>query len=315
MNKIVMLFAGLILCVNVVGQTSPYGLVLHGGAGSLNLRNNPEKSRIYLSSLQTALDSGYSMLEKGFSAEDVVVAVIILLENDSLFNAGRGSVLTVDGIAELDASLMTGHDLNAGAISGLRHVKNPILAAQAVKNKSEHVMLSCRGAEQFAFAQGLDSVDNNYFVTEEMRKKWHNTPSLHKYGTVGCVVLDQNGNLAAGTSTGGMMMKRFGRIGDAPIIGAGTYARNQLIAVSCTGHGEYFIRSSAAYQVAARMAFGRQKAPRAIAETLKEIKSLGGTGGMIAIDSKGRMYSDYTTEGMFRAGRNSSGQSFVKIYE
>lgn len=299
----------------ILAQELPFGLVLHGGAGYMQLKSNPEKSKIYLSSLQVALDSGYAMLQNGYFAEEVVAAVIVILENDPLFNAGRGAVLTRDGIAELDASIMTGQDMNAGAVCGLTNIKNPILAALSVKNKSEHVMLSGKGAEQFALSQGLDTVPNSYFITEEIRRKWMEASERDKFGTVGCVALDKKGNLAAGTSTGGMMLKKFGRIGDAPIIGAGTFAKNNLIAVSCTGHGEFFIRTSAAHQVAARMEYGRQKPSQAIRETLNQIKLLGGSGGIIAIDSKGKIYTDYTTEGMFRAGRNSRGDSFVKIYE
>ncbi|GCD77584.1 MAG: isoaspartyl peptidase/L-asparaginase family protein [Thermaurantimonas sp.] len=301
--------------LNLFGQIQNFGLVLHGGAGYMALRNNPEKVNVYLAALNAALDSGYSMLQRGESAEQVVIHVVMMLENNTLFNAGRGAVLTEEGIAELDASIMTGYDQKAGAVSGLRHVKNPILAAQAVKDKTQHVMLSGAGAEKFIFSIGLDSVPNSYFITDDMRARWEEALKNQKYGTVGCVALDKDGNLAAGTSTGGMLMKKFGRIGDAPIIGAGTYAKNGLIAVSCTGHGEYFIRTSAAYQVAARMRFGRQKASKAIRSTLEEIKNLGGSGGMIAIDDKGNLYHDYNTEGMFRAGRNSKGNRFAKIYE
>ncbi|MFN3952289.1 MAG: isoaspartyl peptidase/L-asparaginase family protein [Thermaurantimonas sp.] len=315
MVRFVLLIFCLLYSLNLFSQEYTYGLVLHGGAGNMRLKNQPEKARMYINSLQAALDSGYRMLQMGFSSEEVVVAVVTLLENDSLFNAGRGAVLTHQGIAELDASLMTGHDQNAGAVCGVKQIKNPILAAQYVKNHSEHVMLSGRGAEQFAIVQGLDTVPNSYFITEEVRRKWIEASQSEKFGTVGCVALDRKGNLAAGTSTGGMMMKKFGRIGDAPIIGAGTFAKNGLIAVSCTGHGEYFIRTSAAYQIAARIEYGKQKPTKAIRETLKTIKELGGTGGVIAIDSKGNIYHEYTTEGMFRAGRNSRGDSFVKIYE
>lgn len=314
--KKILLFFLIGLYANVLcAQSSHFGLVLHGGAGYLNMKNNSEKMNVYKASLQAALDSGYRKLENGATAEEVVVAVIMILENDSLFNAGRGAVLTADGVAELDASIMTGHDQQAGAVSGLRHIKNPILAAQLVKEKSAHVMLSGYGAEQFALANGLDSVPNHYFITHSVHNRWLESSKIDKFGTVGCVVIDRFGNMAAGTSTGGMMMKKFGRIGDAPIIGAGTYAKNNLIAVSCTGHGEYFIKTSAAYQVAARIKWGRQKPKRAISETLKEIKTLGGSGGIIAIDHSAKLYTDYNTEGMFRAGRNSRGESFVKIYE
>lgn len=306
----------LLLCfLNLFGQHVPYGLVLHGGAGYMALRNNPEKAKVYLEGLHAALDSGFAMLQRGESAEQVVIHVVMLLENNPLFNAGRGSVLTEEGTAELDASIMTGHDQKAGAVCGLRHIKNPVLAAQAVKDKSQHVMLSGAGAEKFLFSVGFDSVPNSYFITDDMRLKWQEALKNQKYGTVGCVALDTKGNLAAATSTGGMLMKKYGRIGDAPIIGAGTYAKNDLIAVSCTGHGEFFIRTSAAYQVAARMQFARQKAAKAIRNTLNDIKKLGGSGGMIAIDKKGNLYYDYNTEGMYRAGRNSKGDFFVKIYE
>lgn len=301
--------------ISVFGQNKTYGLVIHGGAGDFNLRKNSESSEIYKSSLRQALDSGYNMLMNGYKAEDVVVAVISLLENDTLFNAGRGAVLTSDGIVELDASIMTGHDLGAGAVCGVRHIKNPIKAAQLVKNKSQHVMLTGEGAERFAFSYELDSVANDFFITERNKKRWLDRKDSEKFGTVGCVALDQFGNLAAGTSTGGMMFKKFGRVGDAPIIGAGTYAKNGNIAVSCTGHGEFFIRQVAAFQVAARIEYKRQSPSKAIQQTLQTIQKLGGTGGIIAIDQKGRLYTDFTTEGMFRAGRNSRGDYFVKIHK
>ncbi|KFD40121.1 isoaspartyl peptidase/L-asparaginase family protein [Schleiferia thermophila] len=299
----------------ILAQNKPFGLVIHGGAGDFNLRKNPELAEVYRASLRHALDSGYRMLTNGHKAEDVVVAVIEILENDTLFNAGKGAVLTKEGHAELDASIMTGHDLAAGAVCGVRYIKNPIKAAQLVKNRSSHVLLSGPGAERFAFSNGLDSVANDFFITEKNKKRWLELKESEKFGTVGCVVLDQWGNLAAGTSTGGMMFKKFGRVGDAPIIGAGTYAQNEVIAISCTGHGEFFIRQVAAYQVAARIMYKKQAPAKAIQQTLATIKKLGGTGGMIAIDPKGRLYSDFTTNGMFRAGKNSLGNYFVKIHE
>lgn len=292
-----------------------YGLALHGGAGSIYPeRYTKEQIKSYEQSLKRALNHGYSLLEQGKSAEEVVVAVIEILELDSLFNAGRGAVLNSKGEAELDASIMRGSDKNAGAVSGLKKMKSPIKAAQTVMNKSPHVMLYGEGAEEFLKTEGLDTVANGFFITQKMKASWEADKKPSKMGTVGCVVMDKKGNLAAGTSTGGMMMKRNNRIGDSPILGAGTWADNASIAVSCTGHGEFFIRTAAAYQAAARVQFAQQDLREALDGVLAEIKELGGIGGMIAIDNQANIQMRFNTQGMFRACRNNSGTNEVLLF-
>jgi beta-aspartyl-peptidase (threonine type) len=252
------------------------------------------------------------------------------MEDSPLFNSGKGAVLNADGIAELDASIMDGKTRNAGAISGVQHIKNPINLAFKVMEESDHVMLSAAGAEDFAKLNGLEFVENSYFITDNRKKALEASKakeqgvsngnkfflSNEKFGTVGCAALDQDGNLAAGTSTGGMTNKKYGRIGDSPIIGAGTYANNKTCAISATGHGEYFIRGVVAYDISALMEYQgislEQAAKRVIQ---KKLTDMGGTGGIIGIDNKGKMVMEFNTPGMFRASKTMKGETIIKMYE
>lgn len=316
----------------------PYGLVIHGGAGVIlreNLTAADEAS--YRAGLTAARDAGYAVLERGGSALDAVVAVITQLEDNPLFNAGKGAVFNADGFCELDASIMDGRTQAAGAIAGVQHIKNPIRLARAVMEKSEHVMLAGEGAEKFARAQGFELVPNDYFQTESRRKQLEQakrkeaeknagkkttaTPleayaeKLARYGTVGCAALDRNGNLAAGTSTGGMTNKKFGRVGDAPIIGAGTYANNATCAISATGWGEFFIRVGVARDIAAQVEYKGASLADAAAATLAKVERLGGDGGVIAIDKDGHVTMPFNTAGMYRGYRLSSGASAIEIFK
>lgn len=288
----------------VCAQEKEYVILVHGGAGAMSaLKDSPEKESEYYLSLDSALMIGDKILSSGGKGVDAVVAVISYLENNPLFNAGVGATVSAAGAFELDASIMEGKDLSAGAVAGVKLVKNPIKAALMVKNNSPHVMLSGNGADEFAASQGLDMVqDNLYFATpktskwvEEFRKE------SKKNGTVGCVVLDREGNLAAGTSTGGMLKKRWGRIGDSPVIGAGTYADNSSCAVSCTGHGEYFIRHAVAFNLCARVKYLKESVDEAgdyIIHT--ELNADAGNGGLIAIDKDGNFAMPFNSGGMFR---------------
>lgn len=318
------------------GKSGPtYGLVLHGGAGVIERNDMPAaREAEYRSKLTEARDAGYAVLERGGTALDAVVAVIMILEDSPLFNAGKGAVMTTDGTCELDSSIMNGRTQAAGAIAGVKHIKNPITLARAVMEKSEHVMLSGDGAEKFAQEQGFSLVPNEYFQTELGRqqldkakqraatKKTASVPSpadahfdrIVKYGTVGCAALDQSGNLAAGTSTGGMTNKRFGRIGDAPIIGAGTYAHNDTCAISATGWGEYFIRVGVARDIAAQIEYQHLPLATAAATTIAKVGKLGGDGGVVAIDRHGNIAMPFNTSGMYRGFRLSTGKSAIEIF-
>lgn len=280
-----------------------YALVIHGGAGMLRPEHlNNEKRKAYERSLTEALQLGQQLLEKGATSMDVVEQVITYLENDSLFNAGKGSVLTASGQVECDASIMNGADLQAGAIAGVRHLKNPISGARLVMEKSPHVMLSGSGAEEFAMEYGLTTVPNKYFITARRKKQFDNS----KKGTVGAVALDKYGNIAAGTSTGGMSNKAFGRIGDSPIIGAGTYADNRTCGVSCTGHGEYFIRHAVAHDISSHMRYGNASLEEAANHVIHETLSPeAGAGGVIALDKQGNIVMSFNTTCMFRGYVNT----------
>lgn len=313
-------------------QSRPaYAIVIHGGAGTILKENmTPETEAAYRDALNGALDIGEHILANGGSSMDAVTQTIMHLEDSPLFNAGKGAVFTNAGKNELDASLMNGANLQAGAIGGVTNIKNPITAARAVLEKSEHVMLSGTGAEQFAREQGLETVDPEYFHTERRWKALQNAREEedkrtgssdaapfpdNKFGTVGCVALDQDGNIVAGTSTGGMTNKRYNRIGDSPIIGAGTYAKNETCGVSCTGHGEYFIRYVVAYDVSAKMEYQGMSVEEASSEIIHEkLKSAGGTGGLIALDRNGNVAMPFNTAGMYR-GYAKPGERVVKIYE
>ncbi len=301
-----------------MNPTVEWAIAVHGGAGSISRSlMTDEQAAVYRSSLEGALMKGESMLMNNRSAVEVVTEVIALLEDDSLFNAGKGSVMTASGIHELDASIMSGHDRNAGAVTGLTSVRNPIRAAQLVMQESPHVFFSGAGAASFAAEYGLEHVDNAYFTTQKAKNALERSlnESVNKFGTVGCVVYDKTGNLAAGTSTGGMTAKRHGRIGDSPIIGAGTWADNATCAVSCTGHGEYFIRAGVAHEIAARMKHGNERlAEAARAVVMDELAQMGGTGGIIAVDALGNTAMVFNTGGMFRASANSAGERIVAVF-
>lgn len=331
MKKILIFSA--ILGAFMLSAQQKYVLVIHGGAGTI-LKSNmtPEKEKAYHDKLQEALTAGYTQLQKGASAVDAVAAAIVIMEDSPLFNAGRGAVFTADGQNELDASIMNGRDKSAGAIAGVHTIKNPIRAAIAVMQKSEHVMLSGTGAEAFAEQQNIEIVKPEYFRTQErwdglqkLKQKEKNTdqksvshlPDSYaidgKFGTVGAVALDRTGNIAAGTSTGGMTNKKYGRIGDAPIIGAGTYA-DANVGISATGWGEYFIRATAARTVAAKMEYQQKDVKTAAQESIDEIAKMGGDGGMIALDKEGNMAMPFNTAGMYRGAVTANGVIEIEIY-
>jgi beta-aspartyl-peptidase (threonine type) len=298
-------------------------IVIHGGAGVIKKENmTPDKEKAYREKLEEALRSGYEILENGGTALDAVEKAIKILEDSPLFNAGKGSVLTAEGKAELDASIMDGKTLNAGAVAGVTCIKNPITCARAVMTKTNHVFLLSKGAEKFAKEAGLEIVKPSYFITEhrkeqlkKLQEQDKKTTQLdHKFGTVGCVALDKNGNLAAGTSTGGMTNKKFGRVGDSPIIGAGTYADNSTCGVSATGHGEFFIRSLTAFRVHTHMQMQGLDLKKAAEESIKFTGNLGGAGGIVALDKEGNIAMPFNTEGMFRGYINTQKELYVGIY-
>lgn len=298
-------------------------IAIHGGAGTLSRGGtSAAQEPLYLQGLEAALDAGYSRLERGGSSLDAVAAAVCVLEDNPLFNAGRGAVLTREGIAELDASIMDGGSLSAGAVTGLRHIRNPVLLAKRVMEHSAHVMLAGSGAEEFARSQGIEIVPNEYFRTPARQAQLQRRldggieqeNDLAGLGTVGAVALDARGTVAAATSTGGMTAKRWGRIGDSAVIGAGTYASNAGCAVSATGHGEFFIRAAVAHDICARMQYAGAKLEQAAAETLARVRMLGGNGGVIAVSPAGEVALEFNSEGMFRGVRTSTGRSEVAIY-
>jgi beta-aspartyl-peptidase (threonine type) len=302
-----------------------FGLAIHGGAGTLPRAEAAEdKLQRYRMGLDDALETGFAVLESGGSSIEAVSRAVAALEDDPLFNAGRGAVFTLEGRNELDASIMDGGSLEAGAVCGVTHVKNPIALARAVMEHSEHVMLAGAGAEEFALSRGFSLVPQSYFYTEERWKQLErirggdqslSALTISHVGTVGAVALDSRGQLAAATSTGGMTGKRFQRIGDSPIIGAGTYADNRSCAVSATGHGEVFIRAAVAHDICARMRFGGRDLERAVHEVvLEELPALQGEGGVIAIDAHGSIVMEFNSEGMFRASRRQGEAPYVAIY-
>jgi len=301
-----------------------FAIAIHGGAGTLSRDDmSATQEKEYRAALQLALDAGYAVLARGGASLDATSAAVRVLEDDPLFNAGRGAVLNRDGVAELDASLMDGRTLAAGAVTGLQHVKNPIDLARLVMDKSPHVMLVGAGAEEFARLQGVDMVSNEYFRTPARQRQLERNlrgdiareNELEAFGTVGAVALDLSGNLAAATSTGGMTGKRWGRVGDSPIIGAGTYANNASCAVSATGHGEYFIRTVVAHDICAQVEYLKIPLAQAVDHVLNgKMKKLGGNGGVIAIDTAGEIVLEFNSEGMFRGVRTSQGRNEVAIY-
>jgi beta-aspartyl-peptidase (threonine type) len=298
-----------------------FAIAVHGGAGTLARDTRPEQEQAYLQGLFAALDAGFDVLERQGNSLDAAIAAVVVLEDNPLFNAGLGAVLDRDGVATLDASVMDGRTLGAGAVSGLKHVRNPIELARLVMDDSPHVMLVGEGAEEFARFQGVELVSNEYFRTPVRQAQLQRLlkgasekeNDLVAFGTVGAVALDAQGNLAAATSTGGMTGKRWGRVGDSPIIGAGTYANNASCAVSATGHGEYFIRAVVAHDICAQMQYAGLPLADSVTNTLARMKALGGNGGVIAIDAHGGIVLDFNSEGMFRGARTSTGRREAAI--
>jgi len=308
-------------CYHSSAQTMPsnYVLVIHGGAGVISRENlSSELEKQFRDKLSEALDTGQAVLARGGTAIDAVEHTIRVMENSPLFNAGKGAVFSHYGTNEMDAAIMDGQTMNAGAVAGVGDVKNPISLARKVMEKSEHVMLYGSGASEFARQQGLTIVDSSYFFTQkrwDALQRYLATEGKNKFGTVGCAALDQYGNLAAGTSTGGMTNKKFHRIGDSPIIGAGTYASNQSCAISCTGHGEFFIRYTVARTIAALMEYKHLSFHDAANEVIKEeLVKAGGDGGMIGVDKDGNVVMMMNTPGMFRGFVKSDGEKHVAIY-
>ncbi|SDG28908.1 beta-aspartyl-peptidase (threonine type) [Pedobacter terrae] len=328
-----------VLALNVSAQQKKYVMVIHGGAGTILKKNmTPEKEAAYVAALTKALQAGYAEIKAGKSSLDAVEATIHVLENDPHFNAGKGAVFTHDGRNELDAAIMDGKTLMAGAVAGVTTVKNPISAARAVMEKSEHVMMVGSGADLFAKDAGLEIVDPKYFWTKE---RWNGLQEAikedstkavldhgskksgllgiknhdYKFGTVGCVALDQAGNLAAGTSTGGMTNKKYGRVGDAPIIGAGTYCNNETAGISCTGWGEFYIRNVVAKTISDLMEYKGISVTEASKIVLDKVGKMGGDGGLIALDKKGNVSMPFNTEGMYRGTITADGKIEVNIYK
>jgi beta-aspartyl-peptidase (threonine type) len=314
-------------------MNNKYAIALHGGAGTI-LRSHltPEKELAYKTALGEALEVGESILKKGGNALDAIEQTVISLENCPLFNAGKGAVFTYDGKHEMDASIMSGIDLSAGAVSGINHVKNPVKLARAIMEKTEHVYLSGNGALEFAHKIKAELENDDYFYVQMRHDQWkeaqksdgvfldhnlqQNENGEKKFGTVGAVALDVHGNLAAATSTGGMTNKKFGRVGDSPIIGAGTYANNATCAISCTGHGEFFIRSIVAYDISCLMEYAGLSLKQACDKVVKDkLVKIGGEGGLVAVDKFGNIELSFNSEGMYRAMKTSESDAYVGIYE
>lgn len=301
-------------------QSAPIAIAIHGGAGFIDsTKLTPELRARYQAKLTEAVMRGYSVLKAGGSSLAAVEAAILILEDSPLFNAGRGAVVNAEGFCELDASIMDGRTRAAGAVAGVSTVKNPISLARLVKDSSSHVLLIGMGAEAFAKQMGASLVDRAYFLdkSEVGKKSGQLLEQLHdsKFGTVGAVALDAQGNLAAGTSTGGMRNKKFGRVGDVPIIGAGTYAHNASAAISCTGHGEFFIRTVAAYEVAALMKYKGLSLKAATEEVIfTQLQPIGGSGGLIALDAQGNISMPFNSGSMFRASVDVQGKITVAIF-
>ncbi|NII85348.1 MULTISPECIES: isoaspartyl peptidase/L-asparaginase family protein [unclassified Pedobacter] len=337
--KLLTLFLFLALTLQVSAQQKKYVMVIHGGAGTILKKNmTAEKEASYIAVLTQALQAGYAEIKAGKTSLDAVEATIHVMENDPHFNAGKGAVFTHDGRNELDAAIMDGKTLMAGSVAGVTTIKNPISAARAVMEKSEHVMMVGAGAEQFAKEVGLEIVDPKYFWTKErwdgLQKaiKEDSTKAVldhgnkksellgsknhdYKFGTVGCVALDKAGNLAAGTSTGGMTNKKYGRVGDAPIIGAGTYCNNETAGISCTGWGEFYIRNVVAKTISDLMEYKGLSVAEASKIALDKVGKMGGDGGLIALDKKGNMTMPFNTEGMYRGAITADGKIEVSIYK
>jgi beta-aspartyl-peptidase (threonine type) len=319
-------------------KVNDFAIIIHGGAGTILKKNmSDEKEAEYQQKLEEAIKVGHTILKNGGTSQEAVMKTIQVMEESPLFNAGKGAVFTHEETNELDASFMDGKTLNAGAVAGVKNVKSPIELAIKVMTDSDHVMLSGEGASIFAAEKGLEIVDPSYFYTENRFKSLQRIKEIEKteldhddktavfydadikdskFGTVGCVALDKNGNIAAGTSTGGMTNKRWGRIGDAPIIGSGTYANNKTCGVSSTGWGEYFIRNQVAYDISAQMEYKNISLKQATQDVIQnKLTSLGGTGGVVALDKNGNMSFEFNTAGMYRASMDDKGKLIVKIYK
>jgi beta-aspartyl-peptidase (threonine type) len=314
---------------------SVYSIAIHGGAGTIQKEDmTPELEEAYMKGLQEAMDAGYGVLEEGGTAVNAVKAAVVCLEDNMLFNAGRGSVFTKKGVQEMDAAIMDGQNLKAGAVAGIRSVRNPVELANEVMQNSDHVFLSGKGANDFAIKQGIKLEPDEYFFSQFRYDQWkavrdsdnysldhthHKIDELmrdKKFGTVGAVACDQKGNIAAATSTGGMTNKKYGRIGDSPVIGAGTYANNDTCAISCTGHGEVFIRAIAAYDVSCLIEYKGLSMQEACDEVvMKKLVKMEGEGGLIAMDSKGNFCLTFNSAGMYRGARTSEGVNEVAIYK
>ena len=312
-----------------------YSIVIHGGAGTILKEDmTPELEQAYIKWLEEALDAGFAVLKQGGSAVNAIKAAVVVLEDNLLFNAGRGSVFTKKGVQEMDAAIMEGKEREAGAIAGVRNVRNPIELAAEVMHNSNHVFLSGKGANDFAIKQGIKPEPDEYFFSQFRYDQWkamrdsdnysldHTHQGLEelmkdkKFGTVGAVACDGEGNIAAATSTGGMTNKKYGRIGDSPLIGAGTYANNATCAISCTGHGEPFIKAVAAYDVSAHMEYKNMSLHDAMNEVVhKKLIDLEGEGGMIGVDAEGNVAMMFNSAGMYRATQSSTGERIIGIYK
>jgi L-asparaginase / beta-aspartyl-peptidase len=326
MPSLIWALAALGFAAQVGAADHPIAIVIHGGAGVIERsKMTPEGEASYRAGLAAALDAGYAVLERGGSSLDAVIAAVRTMEDDPQFNAGRGAVLDEDGFAELDAAIMDGNGPHAGAIAAVRHVKNPIELARLVMEKSPHVLMVGQGAEEFALEQGVVLVPQSYFIVprrvqelEEAKRaaaKRATAPPVKGTGTVGAVALDSAGNLAAGTSTGGLTNKHRGRVGDSPIIGAGTYANNESCAVSGTGEGEFYIRQVLAYDICAMVHYQHKTLAQAVHEEIHEkLQRAGGFGGVIAMDPSGNIVMDFNSPGMFRALRDSRGHREIGMY-
>ena len=322
-NTVLFIFV-LLLSVGLKGQTSQkHAIVIHGGAGVMSEKSmTPAIQKEYIAALNRALQAGDSVLDAGGTSMDAVVRTIMVMEDSPLFNAGKGAVFTHEGTVELDASVMDGKTLAAGAVAGIKDIRNPIKLARTVMDKSEHVFLTGNGASQFALEQGFKLVPNSYFFTEkrmkelqQLLKKEREATSEDKHGTVGCVALDIYGNIAAGTSTGGMTNKKYGRIGDSPIIGAGTYANNATGGISCTGHGEYYIRLGFSRDISALIEYKHLSINQACQAEIQKLTDLGGTGGVIGLDRDGNIAMEFNTSGMFRGYVDTTGKKEIAIFK
>ncbi len=324
MKNSIFLLLILLISIRICAQLpNKHAIVIHGGAGVMSEKSmTPAIQKEYLAVLNRALRVGDSVLVAGGSSMDAVVKTIMVMEDSPLFNAGKGAVFTHEGTVELDASVMEGKTLAAGAVAGIKDIKNPIRLARTVMEKSEHVLLMGSGASQFAVEQGFQLVPNNYFYTDkrfqqlnELIKNERIAGINDKHGTVGCVALDKFGNIAAGTSTGGMTNKKYGRVGDAPIIGAGTYANNATGGFSCTGHGEYYIRLGFSRDISALMEYKQLDIRKACQAEIEKLTRLGGTGGVIGLDRSGNIAMEFNTSGMFRGFIDVNGKKDIAIFK